>query len=443
MKNPVALNLALCAVALLTGCAGSPAAQQAAPPENLLSLDAAMAGAASAVKARAPGGAEIALAKFDAPLEALADFLNDELSDRFNAGGALKVLARGKALQSVDREHDFQMSGLVSDESAVGIGHYLGAKVVVTGTFDRFAAFSQFRIRAVDVETGALLASYSARIDNRDAVLAAVTAPLADRPAAAITENALDHLNRGKDLYAEGKLDEAVAEFGKALAINGELSEAFLYRGAAYGRKGDHNRAIADFGQAISINPDYALAYNNRGLAYNDKGDYDRAIADYSQALRINPDYADAYTNRGNAYNHKGDYERGIADYGQAISINPDYALAYTNRGVAYYNKGDHNRAIADYNQALRINPDYADAWYNRGNAYYGKGDYDLAIADYTQAIRINPNLAIAYINRGNAYTNKGDYDRAIADYETALRINPNNASARKNLDLVRQRRGR
>jgi tetratricopeptide (TPR) repeat protein len=404
MKNPLALNLALCAVALLTACAGSPSV-----PENLLSLDAAMAGAASAVEAKVPGGAEIALAKFDAPLEALADFLNDELSDRFNAGGALKVLARGKALQSADQEHDFQMSGLVSDESAVGIGHYLGAKVVVTGTFDRFAAFSQFRIRAVDVETGALLAMYSARIDNRDAVLAAVAAPLADRPAAAVTEKALDHLNRGKDLYAEGKLDEAVAEFDKALAINGELSEAFLYRGIAYGTKGDHDRAMADFSQALRINPDYASAYYNRGVAYYHKGDLDKAISDYTQALRINPDSAKAYNNRGVAYADKGDYDRAIADYAQALRITPNDAEAYNNRGIAYGNKGDMDKAIVDFTQAIRINPEYAEA----------------------------------YNNRGFAYDNKGDLNRAIADYEAALRINPNDADTKANLARARQRRGR
>jgi hypothetical protein len=93
------------------------------------------------------------------------------------------------------------MSGLVSDESAVGIGHYLGAKIVVTGAFDRFANFSQFRIRAIDVESARILAMYSARIDNRDAILADVTQPLANTPSVAITENALARLNRGKDFF--------------------------------------------------------------------------------------------------------------------------------------------------------------------------------------------------------------------------------------------------
>ncbi|MDR1893095.1 MAG: tetratricopeptide repeat protein [Spirochaetales bacterium] len=476
MKNPAARNLALWAAALLfaAACAGRPAA-----PANLLSFDAAMAEAVSAVEANVPGGAEIALAKFDAPLEVLAGFLNDELSGRFNAGGVLTVLARGKDLQRVDREHDFQMSGLVSDESAVGIGRYLGAKVVITGAFDRFASFSQFRIRAVDVETGALLAMYSARIDNRDAVLAAVSAPLAARPAAAITENALDHLNRGKDLYAEGKDDEAIAEFDRAIAINRKLSEAFLYRGNtyyylkgdpdraiadynralrinpnyaaaymnrgnAYDDKGDPDRAIADYNRALRINPDYAVAYYNRGVAYSDKGDLDRAIADYTQALRINPNFAFAYNNRGSAYSDKGDLDRAIADYNQALRIDPNFALAYNNRGKAYNRQGDTERAAADFSQALRINPNYVDAWYNRGFLYLAEGYlYDQAIDDFTQALRINPNHDAAHNFRGIAYAIIGDLNRAIADYEAALRINPGYADARTNLARARQRLGR
>jgi hypothetical protein len=55
-----------------------------------------------------------------------------------------------------------------------GIGYYLGAKVVVTGTFDRFGNFSQLTIRAIKVETAKQLTLYRVRINNND-VLADVT----------------------------------------------------------------------------------------------------------------------------------------------------------------------------------------------------------------------------------------------------------------------------
>ena len=68
----------------------------------------------------------------------------------------------GAALASVDKEYQFQMSGMVSDASAVGIGHYLRAKVVLTGSFSRYAGFSQLRLRAIDVRSSQVLTLYTA-----------------------------------------------------------------------------------------------------------------------------------------------------------------------------------------------------------------------------------------------------------------------------------------
>ncbi|MFP3043141.1 tetratricopeptide repeat protein [Treponema primitia] len=339
---------ALCAVA---GCAGTPAVS------GLMSLDEAMAGAAAVVEGKVEGGAEIVVSKIDSQLPALSDFLNAELSDRFGVNGKLTVLARGKAAESVNVEQNYQMSGLVSDESAVGIGHDLGAKVVITGTFEFFGNFSQLRIRAIDVLTKKLVATYPARISNNDAVLASITSPLAAAKPAAIQENALEYFNRGKDFYAAGNYDEAIAELDKALAINANLSEAFLYRCNAYYWKGDNDRAIADYTAALKINPNYTDALNNRGNAYYNKRDYDRAIADYTAALKINPNYTDALYNRGNVYRTQDDYNKAIADYTAALKIDPNYANALHNRGVTYYEKGDYDKAIVDFTARLKINP--------------------------------------------------------------------------------------
>jgi tetratricopeptide (TPR) repeat protein len=233
------------------------------------------------------------------------------------------VLTRGQTLEAVNAEHNFQMSGMVDDASAVGIGQYLGAKAVITGTFDRFANFSQFRIRVIDVGSSALLARYSARIRNNDPVLADVTQPLQKAKAPAIREDALAALNRGKDYFAEGKYDQAIQEFDKVLAANKELGEAYFFRGVAYYYKKDYDRAIADYNEALRIDPNYAFALNNRGYAYRQKGDYDRAIADLNEALRINPNFASALHNRGFVYNEKGDHDRAIADFAATSRLDP------------------------------------------------------------------------------------------------------------------------
>lgn len=367
---------------------------------NLMSLDEAINAAATEIEAKLAQGTEIAVYKITASHDAIGDFLADSLNNRIAANKKLVPLSRKTALSYVNNEQQSRLSDLVSDASAVDIGRYLGAKAVISGSFDRYADFSQLRLRAVDARTSVLSVAYTVRIRNNDTALARITAPLGSAPVVKVSENALNALNRGKDLHTEGKLDEAIKEYDRALAIDANLEYAYFYRGLAYQIKGDYEKAIADLTQAIRLNPNYGIAYGIRGNAYNGKGDYDRAIADFIQAIRLNPNDSLAYNNRGVSYFNKKDYEKAIADYTQVIRLNLNDPLAYNNRGNAYGNRGDIEKAMADYNQAIQLNPNYAEAYYNRGNTYRDNGDYDRAIADFNQAIRLNPNYSFAYNNR-------------------------------------------
>ena len=71
--------------------------------------------------------------------------------------------------------------------------------------------------------------------------------------------------------------------------------------GNALKDQGKLEEAIEAYKKAISINPDYAEAYNNMGNALKDQGKLEEAIQAYTKALAIKPDYAEAYYNMGYA----------------------------------------------------------------------------------------------------------------------------------------------
>jgi TolB-like protein len=63
--------------------------------------------------------------------------------------------------QTLDRirsEQNFQMSGDVSDESAVSIGQMLGANIVITGSITGTGSAQRISIRALDVRTAQIVA---------------------------------------------------------------------------------------------------------------------------------------------------------------------------------------------------------------------------------------------------------------------------------------------
>ena len=175
------------------------------------------------------------------------------------------------------------------------------------------------------------------------------------------TVAAVEHYNAGVELQGQGRYDEAIDEYTKA----------------------------------ISLDPEQVLAYNNRGLAYSDLGQLERAIEDYDEAIRLDPNYAAAYYNRGLAYGNLGQLERAIEDYDEAIRLDPQFALAYNNRGVAYIQKGEVDQAIADFDKAIELAPEYAKAYGGRGLAYYLKGEVTEAISDLEKCIELSDDPAL------------------------------------------------
>ena len=84
-------------------------------------------------------------------------------------------------------------------------------------------------------------------------------------------DNYLAHSNLAIALFKEGKIEEAIDHYNKAIRIK-PSSQFYGNRGIAYNKLGQYQLAIEDYNTAIRLKPDYAEAYNNRGLLYLNQG---------------------------------------------------------------------------------------------------------------------------------------------------------------------------
>ncbi|MDR2210407.1 MAG: tetratricopeptide repeat protein [Spirochaetaceae bacterium] len=254
--------------------------------------------------------------------------------------------------------------------------------------------------------------------------------------------------NKGHDFHAAGKLDEALAAYGKALEINPKHTGSLNNRGCVYKDKGLFDLAIADLSGALRIEPNYTDALYNRGYVYDRKGLWDLAIQDFTGAIQqykenggpgINYNLAKTFNHRGNIYYKKQLWDLAIQDYTSAIGIDPMYADAFNKRGDVYYKKELWDLAMRDYTDAIGINPGYADALNSRGLVYYKKGLFDLAIQDYTNAIRVDSKHVYAFGNRGRAYHKKGLLNPALEDFTKQMEIEFPGEDPRRLIRIVNQ----
>jgi tetratricopeptide (TPR) repeat protein len=212
--------------------------------------------------------------------------------------------------------------------------------------------------------------------------------------------------------------------------------------------KGDLDGAIADYTRAIELEGTNYIAYNNRGMAKQAKGDLDGAILDLTKAIELKPDYAPNYINRGFVKQTKFDFDGAIVDFNKANELKPgdnniqnmlwfakdestkSRPVLFLRRGMAKKDAGsDWDGAIAEYNKAIELKPDFAEAYFSRGYAKKEKGDLGGAIVDYTKAIELKPDFARAYNNRGWCEFLKNDFDSAVNDANRAIQLNSTNRS--------------
>ena len=169
----------------------------------------------------------------------------------------------------------------------------------------------------------------------------------------------------GNALKGQGKLEEAIGAYNKALSIKPDSADAYYNMGIALQDQGKPEEAIDAYTKALSIKPDSAGAYNNMGIALQDQGKPEEAIVAYNQALAIKPDYAEACYNMGNALKDQGELDKAIEAYEKALSLKPNYADAYNNIGITLQEQGKLGEAIEAYKKVLSIKPDYAEAIVN------------------------------------------------------------------------------
>ncbi len=81
-----------------------------------------------------------------------------------------------------------------------------------------------------------------------------------------------DHYYEGVDLFSEGKLNEAIAAYHRALEEDPRYSDALHGLAQAYFAKEDFDNCIATAQRIVELDPDDILAYTSLSRAYQRKG---------------------------------------------------------------------------------------------------------------------------------------------------------------------------
>ena len=94
-------------------------------------------------------------------------------------------------------------------------------------------------------------------------------------------------IDKGRSLYQQKNLDEAIACFEKALEINPKLVDAWLMRGLVFGELNKPDQEIASYDKILEIDRKHFTALYNKGMVLQHSGKIQEAIDCWQKILKF------------------------------------------------------------------------------------------------------------------------------------------------------------
>jgi tetratricopeptide (TPR) repeat protein len=171
-------------------------------------------------------------------------------------------------------------------------------------------------------------------------------------------DNFFAHYGLGQVYAGQGKFDQAITHFSKAVHINPTKVTLYNDLGRSLAIRGNINEARIQFVKALEIKPDYPATHFYLANILVIQNQFDKAIYHFSEALRLHPDFP-----------------------GTGVGVKNTSVLGYHQLVSMYDTRARLNQAIDQNQKILSTHSQNLDALRKLVIAYSLKGDDDSAFA--------------------------------------------------------------
>jgi eukaryotic-like serine/threonine-protein kinase len=251
----------------------------------------------------------------------------------------------------------------------------VGGTAVVTGSLDPLGSQYVLGLKALNCNTGELVAQSQEQAAGKEMILRAL-----DGAAIALRQKL------GESLSTVQKYATPVEE---ATTPSLEALKAYSLARKEKFAQGD-GASLPFYDRAIEIDPNFAVAYYGRSAAYRNLNQLDRARADERKAydLRLGVSDRERFSIEAAYYLiWTGELEKAAQTYELWQQSYPRDYVPSTNLGFIYINLGQMDKALEMARAAMRMQPGDGGSYSNLGGEYQNLNRLDEAEAVYTQAI--------------------------------------------------------
>ncbi|CAL1702609.1 unnamed protein product [Somion occarium] len=258
---------------------------------------------------------------------------------------------------------------------------------------------------------------------------------------------------RGAALEAQGKYEEALADFTSAAILdkfqtrgmqdNVERVLKLLAR-----QKADEILAtreprlpsdvfVSAYFGAFRPRPLPTLPENRttgdetliKSLEALQAGDYIHSLTLVNEALEQGISFdlgkAEALNLRGSYKFLMGDVTGAKDDLMASVEVVPSFTQSWVKIASVYMEQGDSDKAFECFDEAIKQNPDDPDVYYHRGQVYFITNEFEKAAADYTKSTALDENFVFSHIQLAVAQYKAGNIANGMATFRRTLKAFP------------------
>jgi tetratricopeptide (TPR) repeat protein len=233
---------------------------------------------------------------------------------------------------------------------------------------------------------------------------------------AAYAARGLLHLQMGETALGKIDLDKASALGTRNAGVQSGLGLLAM----SEGRLDD---AVVAFTRAMDMAPNNIFALRMRANVFKTLGQTDKALADLDELLEMDPKAAEAYVNKADLYFGQGDLQKALEATDAALTLTPNEPSLLVLRAALLSKLDRREEADRAFETSLRIRP-MASTYLTRAQNR-PKADFQARQTDIDAAEKLEPDNLSVISMRANLLLDRGKGQQALALLSKSITAHP------------------
>ena len=228
----------------------------------------------------------------------------------------------------------------------------------------------------------------------------------------------------GTALQSQGRLEEALKAFDKAVQLKPDVAELWKNLGnvlLALERPAD---ALLSFQHILTLNPRHWEAAYQSAVLFHQLERLAEAVEHFDLCNRLKPDHALTLRARARSLRDMNRLKEALQDSQRACKLDPGDAGACNGVGDILARLPDRQEeALQWFDRALELEPDFLQALTNKALVLGQLHRSEEAIANYRRLRSLDPDNAEVNISLGHLHLLLGDFESGWAGHEARRKI--------------------